>query len=252
MLAKSRRLNWMVDVVTFKWKADRNKVVRLPSYDHVKYNSAHVNLLYRKILENTTVDVKFHCITDDAEGLHPDINVIPLWDHLADLGGCYRRLYIYSSDMAELIGPRFTHIDLDTTIVGNIDHILTADGDFIYYKMAGADGTGRRFNCSLFTMDAGVRNDVWYNFIARPNRAIAVSRRHAGTDQAWCNTVLNLDEEICYDVKDGIYYIKHDFMDKGRTAMYKDATMIMWPGPRDPNEEIYQQQYPWLKTYYET
>ena len=43
-----------------------------------KYNADYVNKLYNMVSRNITVPFTMHCITEDRDGINPNINIIPL------------------------------------------------------------------------------------------------------------------------------------------------------------------------------
>lgn len=71
------------------------------------YKAEHVNVLRRMVARHYPHPHRFVCITDDAKGIDPGVEVIPVWDDYADIpppqGGynpsCYRRLRLFSREM---------------------------------------------------------------------------------------------------------------------------------------------------------
>lgn len=246
----------MLSIVSFIWQNPKTAQYKIPTEQMgIKYNDTYANKMYSMLSRNLTIPFKFILFVDKAseplvQNLSSEIELKPLWDTFSEMGGCYRRLYTFSSDMRELIGPRFACIDLDTVIVNNVDHIFSREEDFVYFKAPGPSGTGSRMNCGLYMMDAGAREFVWTKFIEDPQEAKKISQaKFAGSDQAWCNYILDLDKEAYWDISDGHYNVRQHFLEKGRTELPKDAAMIHWPGPRDPNETKWG-KYTWLKTHY--
>lgn len=246
----------MLNIVCFKWNTQEGQRYTIPSQrvtGKIKspYTSDDVNALYRQLKRNSTVPFKMICVTDDPKGVAPAIHTVPIWHvGLDDLGGCYNRLFVFSEEARSYLGDRFLCIDLDTIIVGNVDHILVRTEPFVYYKWVGLEGEPDRFNCGLFMMDAGVRSWVWEMFYAQPLISIQKAAvRFVGTDQAWCNYIMNLEDEASFGEADGIldfrvHFLKRKIMDVPRPD---GACMVTFAGPRNPKDYINSGSFPWIK-----
>ena len=46
-----------------------------------KFSHEHVNRLYRMVCKNFHTDFRFVCHTDNPEGIHSDVHIIPLPDY---------------------------------------------------------------------------------------------------------------------------------------------------------------------------
>lgn len=242
-------------VVCFKWNPLPSQKRSIPSQllsGELKspYSAWHVNNMLRMLRQHSKQEIELVCVTDDPDGIDSDVRIVPLWDQCRSLGGCYNRLYVFSKDMEEIIGPEFICLDLDVVITDNIDHLLNSEIDFTYYQAPGPNGKGTRFNCGFFAMRAGARDWVWEKFIVDPEEAMASCSHIAGTDQAWCNHVLDLEVEEHWDKSHGIYDMRQDFLETGRTDLPEDCCMVMWPGPRQPDEEKWRSKFPWIEKFY--
>jgi len=239
----------MISVVCFKWKRSKEGI-QLPSSIN-QYGPEHVNILYHSTQRNTTVPHRFICVTDDSKGLHSNIEVVPLWDHCQYLGGCYNRLYIFSSEVENLFGPRFITIDLDCVIVGNIDHILNRTEDFVIneYDIKGnRHATHQYYNGGLIMMNAGAREEVWTDFDPTKAPELLQPRKDRieliGSDQAWIAHRLG-DGESMFTKDDGVYdYRKLD----DRKVLPDNASIVMFPGKRDPLTEY--KRIPWIQKHW--
>lgn len=247
----------MLTIFCFKWKATGER--RIPSQDIVEYGAEHVNKLYWSIYRNTTVPFRLVCITDEFDqNIYQGVLQLPLWGEFRELGGCYPRLKMFddSEEFAEYLtlSPKFNRfacIDLDAVIVGNIDHILKREEDFVYYRMPGHDGTGFRFNCGLYIMDYGARPEVYHKFRMNPKFYINLAKEVTpGSDQAWCNYILNLEDEYYVNRTDGIYDMRQHFIEPQSIDLPDDARIVMWPGPRDPSEPKWRKIFPWIDEHW--
>jgi len=239
----------MISVVCFKWNRSKEGMQLPSSID--QYGPEHVNILYHSIQRNTTVPHRFICVTDDPKGLHPDIEVVPLWDYCQYLGGCYNRLYIFSSEVADLFGPRFITIDLDCVIVGNIDHILNRTEDFVIneYDIKGnRHATHQYYNGGLIMMNAGAREEIWEDFDPLKTPQSIQTRKDRleiiGSDQAWISHRLGEGEKT-FTKEDGVYDYRK-FVD--RKVLPDNASIVMFPGKRDPMTEF--RRIGWIQKYW--
>lgn len=242
----------MINIVVFVWDPLPDQQHSIPSQKIVRYTEQHIETHYRMIERNLNTDFRYIVFSDRSLDLNIPAVVYKLWDKHRDLGGCFHRLQTYSVNMAEYFSDQpFVCMDLDMVITGDITDIVTREGDFVYYKMPGADGTGSRFNCGLYKFGyPGSRDSVWFEFNNNPPRAIELSKDIAGTDQGWVNYCMDLDNELCWDINDGIYDFRIHLLEKGITDLPEDAKIVMWPGPRDPSQQQWQEKYSWIKQHY--
>ena len=99
------------------------------------YKPKYVNNLYHSVKRNTKYNINFYCITDDGEGLDPEIIVKPLpimnvpvlkYAYQKEAGLC-------EDNLCGLNGQRVLYFDLDTVIVDNIDCFFEyPEGDKFY------------------------------------------------------------------------------------------------------------------------
>lgn len=224
----------MLRVVCFLWRNTKAGIV-LPAQELLSYTERHVNVLYSMLRRHLKIPFEMVCITDQpGRPFHSEIRVIPLWDKCRYLGGCFNRLYVFSKDMAELIGPRFVCIDIDCVIVGDLTPMLSRREDFIINAYVPSRQTKhrQRFNGGMFMMDAGSRSWVWDSFDARLSpRAVKHANDSglvAGTDQAWIDMVLH-GNEARFTAADGVYEAReHRVPPVG-------ARLMMFSGRRDPS-----------------
>jgi hypothetical protein len=161
----------MINIVCLKWGT--------------KYGPEYVNRLYAGVRRNTTLEFKFLCFTDDAQGIIPAVETHAL-PCSSDLDSWWNKLYLFSRDLPIDHGDTVFYVDLDTLVVDNIDHILTfqpnklvALRDFYHgiAKSAGLVGSG------LMSWPHGMYDHVWRQFIADPQAVIQQARPHG--DQWW-------------------------------------------------------------------
>ena len=219
--------------------------------DRVTYGPEHVNVLRSMVRRNLSLPHEFVCITDDPAGLDPDIRVIPLWDDLRNLGGCYTRLKAFAPEMAEIIGPRFVWIDIDCVVTGSLDPLFSRTEDFVIW----ANGIGDPYCGSMVMMTAGARPQVWTEFdpIASPRASRDLG--YIGTDQGWISACLGT-EEATWTAADGVLSRIHVMggglpgraRRMGRARDPKDARIVFFHGPYDPQK--LRETIPWIAEHW--
>jgi hypothetical protein len=67
----------VLTVCCWKWKG--------PANYRSQFAAEHVNVLARMVARHYAKPHRFVCITDDAEGIDPEIGIVPLWDDFASI-----------------------------------------------------------------------------------------------------------------------------------------------------------------------
>lgn len=235
--------------VTYKWRS--------PVGYRSTFTAQHVNIWRNMIRRHYVGDAEFVCITDDGAGIDPDIRVIPLWDHLRKLPSphgagnpaCYPRLYGYSADMADIIGPRFTVTDLDILVCGEKDsmnRLVDVPDDF---KIWGDTAKGTPYNGSLTLMTAGARRQVWEDFdpVESPRRARALG--YIGSDQAWIGACLGPGERK-WTRADGVYSYRNEIGPRGPGPLPDNARIVIFHGFYDPWHPTMRAKHEWVRRHY--
>jgi len=236
----------MLNIICWKWKP-------LEGF-RTEFTAHHVNVLYNMVSRNTTIPFKFNCITDDGEGILPEVRIIPLWDDCKELlpntkkgdkPSCYRRLKVFAKDAP--FEDRVVSIDLDCVILGNIDHVLSRPEDFVCLQ-----GTAKRtpYNGGLWSLKVGSRPQVWEIFDPQTSPNLVKKAMFIGSDQGWISYVLGPKEKT-YSIKDGVYCFMRDFVKPKKIKLPSNAKMVMFQGNFDPWDVSVQEQYPWVSKYYQ-
>ena len=88
------------------------------------YGADYVNKIYAMVARNITPPFQVHCFTDDASGIRPEVNCLPLPELGCDVPtgvpGKWRKTALWGAELFGLEGQAL-YIDLDTVIVDNID-----------------------------------------------------------------------------------------------------------------------------------
>jgi hypothetical protein len=219
-------------IVCWKWQQ--------PGYRST-FGPETVNTLLRMVRRNYAEPCRFICVTDDAKGLDPQVEVVPDWKDYANVPApsgsrnpsCFRRLRAFAPDIGDVFGKRFVSMDLDVVITGDLMPLFDRPEDFVMF----ADTNPRTFyNGSLMMMTAGARSHVWTSF--DPVRSVKAARAagHFGSDQAIISHCLG-PNEAKWTTADGVYSFRNHL--NGETASPKtelppNARAIIFHGCRDP------------------
>lgn len=235
----------MLSVVTWKWRP-------FAGYRST-FGPETVNVLRRMVARHYPDPHRFICVTDDATGLDPDIDVVPLWNDYADVPhptspahpSCYRRLRAFAPDIAQVFGKRFVSLDLDCVIVDDLRPIWNRTEEFV--GLAGTQPP-TTFNGSMFLLTAGTRPRVWKEFDPQFSPVNAQRAGHYGSDQAWMSYILG-PSEARWSPADGVYtYRLHVAPCHGRLP--RDARIVFFAGKKDPwSAEV--KDLPWIRENYQ-
>lgn len=142
-----------------------------------KYSANYVNRIYNMIQRFTKRRSKLYCITDNSEGLYPEITPLPLTN--MTLTGWWHKLSVFQADLYGLKGS-VLFLDLDVVITRDLTPLFDFEaGSFVISREFGTDG----YNSSVFRLEAGSMPYVWETFLASSDDI--TSRLHG--DQDWIN-----------------------------------------------------------------
>lgn len=231
--------------VTWKWVP--------PGRYRSHFGPETVNTLRAMVARHYPKPHRFVCVTDDAEGLDPRVDVIPAWNDYADLpppcGGrnpsCYRRLRMFHPAIGDVFGPRFLSMDLDVVVTADLTPIVERPEDFVIW----GDTNPRTFyNGSLVLMTAGARPHVWTTFdpIASPLAAKAAG--HFGSDQGWISHCLGKGEAT-WTKDDGVYSFQNHLKPQAG-LLPENARIVVFHGHQDPWAREVQRTYPWVRQHW--
>jgi hypothetical protein len=143
---------------------------------------------------------RFICVTDDADGIDPGVEIVPLWDDYAAVPSpcgarqpsCYRRLKAFSREAPALFGARFVSLDLDCVVTGDLAPLWDREEDFVIW---GDTSPRTPYNGSMFLLRAGARRQVWEDFDPKTSPAKGRALGYFGSDQAWIGARLGPHEK---------------------------------------------------------
>jgi hypothetical protein len=226
----------VISILTFKWKSDERF--------RAQFNSKHVNILYAMLKRNLDQPFRFICITDDNEGLRPEVEYFPLWGSPVptDRWGpkkpnCFRRLRMYSKEAQAWFGERILMLDLDVVILNKIDSLIDRPEDFVAWTKGGT-----RYQGAMILHRTGTRTQLWEDFDPKRTPNVIRNEKRVGSDQAWVSMKLP-DNEATWTPEDGIYSYKMHVRNKGLPA---DAKIVLFHGTPKPD----QLSDSWVKEHY--
>lgn len=105
-----------LNIITLKWGT--------------KFSADYVNRLYNMVQRNLNLKHRFICLTENSNGLHPQIEALPLPKN--DLEYWWNKLLVFETNLHDLTGIGL-FLDLDIVIKDNIDCLFTyrANEDFM-------------------------------------------------------------------------------------------------------------------------
>ncbi len=141
-----------------------------------KYGPEYANRLHRMVGRHLRRPFRFHCLTEDPSGLEAGIVPLPLVGS-PGLSGWWHKLSLFAPEFCGLQG-RLLYLDLDLVIVGNIDFLYDAPGDFVILRNWSRNPM---WNSSVMRFRIGAYAPVWNRFRADAEGVMA--RCHG--DQEW-------------------------------------------------------------------
>ncbi len=166
------------------------------------YPSREVNILRAMVARNLTIPHKFHCVTDNREGLDDSIIAHDL--PKGDVAGFNKKLFAYSGNFLGLNGEYVVLLDIDLVIVGSLD-FLAEDPEKDYLVVEDFRRPGRT-HTAVFRVKVGSCNHVWDNYIADPIASDNIRPERADRDQFWVEYQI---ENLEFFPKDKIVSFKY-------------------------------------------
>lgn len=231
-------------VVCFKWKP--------PGGYRSTFDAEAVNTLAAMVARHYQRPHRVICVTDDAEGIHQDVGIVPLWDDFARVPSphgpgnpsCYRRLRMFSAEAGQIFGPRFVSLDLDCVITGDLRPIFDRPEDIVLW---GDTHPTTYYNGSLILQAAGARRQVWDLFDPVQSPRLALQAQQFGSDQGWIGACLG-PHEAKFTQADGVYSYRNHIR-RHADRLPKDARLVVFHGHVDPWDQK-AQRLAWVREHY--
>lgn len=165
-----------------------------------KYGPEYVNRLYAMVRRHLSGDFRFVCLTDDGQGVRPEVTCLPIAPlnlHLApgQRDGAWKKLTTFEADLHGLRGTAL-FLDLDVVIVGSLDAFFEHPGDFLIIR--DYDRFWRRGritgNSSVYRFELGAHADVLGYFRDHLDEVQARYRN----EQTYLSDVLHRQGKLAY------------------------------------------------------
>lgn len=170
-----------------------------------KYPAQYVNRLYKMVKKNLTLPFQMVCLTDDDQGIDPNIHCYPIPDlqfaksipsHLPERG--WKKLTTFKPQLYDLKGVAL-FLDIDIVIVDNIDCFFTHkaqhdDSVMIIrdwkkpWRMVG--------NSSVYRFDIG--QNTYPNLLSHFEQNFDTIRRQFRHEQAFLSNYLQTHHHLEY------------------------------------------------------
>lgn len=155
------------------------------------YPAAYVNVLFNAVKSSLSGDFRFICLTDDGNGIHPDVEVHPIPDVGLTpaewfVGGVWPKIGLFDSYFHGLKG-RALFIDLDMVVLRGLDAFFEIDKPFVGLNAGpgwGRGGTPTEFGSAVICYELGSWGHIADQF--RQNKPNVM--RSFRTEQAYVAT----------------------------------------------------------------
>ena len=132
-----------------------------------KYGPHYVNRLYAMVRRHLSGDFNFVCLTDDASGIRPEVQCLPIPPLNIELApgqrdGAWKKLTTFEADLHGLRGTAL-FLDVDVVIVGSLDAFFEQPGEFLIihdYPRFWRFGQRITGNSSVYRFELGAHADV--------------------------------------------------------------------------------------------
>jgi hypothetical protein len=206
-----------------------------------KYGPEYVNRLYAMVRRHLSGDFVFTCLTDDAKGIRPEVQCLPIPALDLPLGIPERgwtKLATFSADLHGLEGTAL-FLDVDVVITGSLDSFFEEPGEFVIihdYKRPWRI-TG---NSSVYRFKLGAHPDVLAYF--REN--FATIRGQFRNEQAYLSDFLHRQGKLSYWPKAWCPSFKYHGIPQWPTNYWKppfipqDARIVIFHGECNPPDAL--------------
>ena len=166
-----------------------------------KYGPEYVNRLYGMVRRHLSGSFNFVCLTDDATGIRPEVQCLPIPPlnlHLkpGQRDGAWKKLTTFDADLHGLRGTAL-FLDVDVVIVGSLDAFFEYPGDFLIihdYPRFWRFGKRITGNSSVYRFQLGAHADVLEYFRTHMEEVQANNRN----EQTFLSRYLHKQGKLAY------------------------------------------------------
>jgi hypothetical protein len=184
------------------------------------FGPEYVNRLYSGVRRNLSRPVRFVCMTEHAEGLHPNIQVLdlpvepfagPMGEALkvANRQGAMRKVSLFKPGLIpELQGP-VLGFDLDVVITGSLDPLLEMAPGHVLMRHDWTEARKGRptGHGSVFRYDPELHRFLYEDLAARPYEEVEAAR---GSEQRYTSHKAMENKVFAYIPNDWVVSFKYD------------------------------------------
>ncbi|WP_093056558.1 glycosyltransferase [Variovorax sp. YR634] len=165
-----------------------------------KYGPEYVNRLYAMVRRNLSGDFKFVCLTDDGNGVRPEVTCLPIPQLNLNLApgqrdGGWKKLTTFEKDLYGLQGTAL-FLDLDVVVVGSLDAFFEQPGEFLIIHDYPRPWRRERItgNSSVYRFEIGAHADILAYLRANLDKVQAQYRN----EQAYLSDMLHKQGKLAY------------------------------------------------------
>ena len=166
-----------------------------------KYGPEYVNRLYAMVRRHLSGSFNFVCLTDDATGIRPEVQCLPIPPlnlHLkpGQRDGAWKKLTTFEADLHGLRGTAL-FLDVDVVIVGSLDAFFEHPGEFLIihdYPRFWRFGQRITGNSSVYRFKLGAHADVLEYFRSHMEEVQA----HNRNEQTFLSRYLHKQGKLAY------------------------------------------------------
>lgn len=188
------------------------------------YAAEYVNVLYSACRKHITGNFRFVCLTNELDGIRPEVEVHGIPDIGLDewhyYNGAWPKIGVFLSDLYGLKG-RALFIDLDTVLLGNIDALFDQAGPLV-----------------------AVDNDPWKDKSGRPQTMSSVFAFELGSLGHVVDRLLvdrdnlvkryTIEQAYLHSAVDGIQYWPQDWLVSFKYHLRRPLIIDRFLGPKRP------------------
>lgn len=135
-----------------------------------RYGPEYVNVLRRMVARHLSLEHRFICLTDDATGLHPAVETLPipslgLSNNSPERG--WNKVVVFQRQLGDLNGVGL-FLDLDTIILDSVNCFFEYPGDFCIIRNW-PPPLKRTGNSSVFRFVIGEHPEIHSDFVKNSN-----------------------------------------------------------------------------------
>lgn len=203
-----------------------------------RYGADYVNRLYGMIRRNTTGDLRLCCLTDDREGIRPEVDcfdcpTIDIPEPFNNRG--WRKVNLFGPSVADYTGE-VLYVDLDVVITGSLDGFFEHLPGEPYVVMENPTQQGQGIgNTSVYRFVVGSNTKVLNKLLANPEAELAAYRN----SQTFISRTIG---ELSYWPKTWCRSFKVDCLPPMPARWWKtpvlpdDTRVVIFTGKPDPDE----------------